>query len=185
MHPLKVLVILPTAAWFLTACNGKEQSVAPTVDNEALTTATLQLTNKANPADVATATIENLTAMTVDFSQATLRLKAGTTYSGQILQADKSQTPADDATLEIRERLNEHLFVYTPAPASLLTVTITDKDTNPAPGPYPVGLTFDVVTGPAGTGTLRVVLKHQPNTKNGQAAPGSTDLDTTYPVVIN
>lgn len=168
----------------LASCNKEEQSVAPTIDNEAITTATLQLTNKTNSADVVTATIDNLNG-TPDFTKATLQLKANTTYAGQILLSDKTQTPVTDVSAEIKSRQNIHLFVYTPSNGLNLTVTITDQDTNPSPGPYPVGLQFDVATKAASTGSLNVVLRHQPNTKNGTASPGSSDLDTTFPVVIN
>ncbi len=112
-------------------------------------------------------------------------MKANTTYAAQILLSDKSKTPATDVTAEIKDRQNIHLFVYTPTTGLNLTVTITDKDTNPAPGPYPVGLQANMVTGAASTGKLNVVLRHQPNTKDGTAAPGSTDLDTNFGVVIN
>lgn len=170
-------------AGLLTACNKEEQTVAPTIDNEAITTATLQLTNKANSADVVTVTVDNLDK-TPDFSKATLNLKANTTYTGVVLLSDKTQTPATDVTAEIKDRQNIHLFIYTPTPSSLLTVAITDKDTNPAPGPYPIGLQYNLTTTAAGSGTLNVVLRHQPNTKNGTGAPGSSDLDTTFPVVV-
>ena len=165
------------------ACKKDEQNVAPTNDNEAITTATLILTNKADPTDVATATIENLNT-TADFSKATLTLKANTTYTGTVGLLDKTKTPTLDATAEIREKLNEHLFVYTPTPANLLTITLTDKDTNPAPGPYPVGLTTEIKTGAAGSGKLKVVLRHQPGVKNGTAAPGTSDLDTDFTVIV-
>lgn len=183
-HTLKKfwLLLLPIGLLF-TSCKKEEQSVAPTDDNEAITTATLQLINKANSADVVTATIDKLNA-TADFSKATLNLKANTTYSGIILLSDNTKTPATDATVEIKDRQNEHLFVYTPAPTTLLTVSITDRDTNPSPGPYPIGLTYEVKTTAAGSGTINVVLRHQPNSKNGTATPGTTDLDTTFPVLI-
>lgn len=189
MRPLKnpMLYGLMLTA-LMTACNNEEQSVAPTLDNEAITTATLQLTNQANPADVVTATVDNLAPTDnskPDFSKATLTLKANATYSGVVLLSDKTKTPTTDVAAEIKDRQNIHLFIYTPAPASLLTVTITDKDTNPAPGPYPIGLTYNLTTTAAGSGTLNVVLRHQPNSKNGTATPGSTDLDTTFPVLIN
>jgi len=167
----------------VTSCNNGEQNVAPTDDNEAITTATLTLTNKANSNDVVTATVENLNT-TADFSKATLNLKANTIYTGVISLLDKTKTPALDATTEIKEKANEHLFVYTPTPASLLTITLTDKDTNPAPGPYPIGLTTEIKTGSAGSGKLKVVLRHQPNAKNGQATPGTSDLDTDFTVVV-
>jgi hypothetical protein len=165
------------------ACKNDEQNVAPTDDNEAITTATLTLTNKATPIEVVTATVDNLNS-TADFSKATLNLKANTTYTGVVLLLDKTKTPALDATLEIKEKANEHLFVYTPTPATLLTVTLTDKDTNPSPGPYPIGLTTEIKTGAVGSGKLKVVLRHQPNVKNGTATPGTSDLDTDFTVMV-
>lgn len=177
-----------SALLLLNSCNRDEQTVAPTDDNEAITTATLTLTNKAAPTQVITATIDNLNG-TADFSKATLTLKANTTYTGQITLLDKTKTPVVVATDEIREKANEHLFVYTFTPATgssaTLGVTLTDKDTNPAPGPYPIGLATELKTGTAtGSGSLRVVLRHQPNVKNGTQTPGSSDLDTQFPVVV-
>ncbi|GAB3574167.1 hypothetical protein GCM10027578_36370 [Spirosoma luteolum] len=177
-----------SALLLLNSCNRDEQTVAPTDDNEAITTATLTLTNKAAPTQVITATIDNLNG-TADFSKATLTLKANTTYTGQITLLDKTKTPVVVATDEIREKANEHLFVYTFTPATgssaTLGVTLTDKDTNPAPGPYPIGLATELKTGTAtGNGSLRVVLRHQPNVKNGTQTPGSSDLDTQFPVVV-
>ena len=63
-----------------------------------------------------------------------------------------------------------------------LTVTRTDEDTNKPP--LQIGLQDNYVTGTAGTGTLRVVLRHQPNAKDGTYDPGSTDLDVTYAITI-
>jgi hypothetical protein len=170
------------------ACNKDEQNVDPTDDNEAITTATLSLTNTASTTDVITATVESLNS-TPNYTGATLNLKANTTYTGSVTLLDKTKTPTVDATQEIREKLNEHLFVYTYTPSgtttSALSVTLTDRDSNPSPGPYPVGLTTRMQTGTtAGSGSLRVELRHQPNSKDGTRQPGSTDLDTSFPVVI-
>jgi hypothetical protein len=63
-----------------------------------------------------------------------------------------------------------------------LTVTRTDMDTNTPP--LQIGLTDNFVTGAASTGILRVVLRHQPNAKNGTYPPGSTDFDITYAINI-
>ena len=59
---------------------------------------------------------------------------------------------------------------------------ITDQDTNVPP--LPVGLMSVITTGNTSTGTLEVILRHQPNVKNGTYPPGSTDLDVFYPVKI-
>jgi hypothetical protein len=149
----------------------------------------------------------------VDTTKAHLTLKANVTYNAKIIILDKTQVPVQDVTEEIKARENYHLFFYQPLPTNLplvipnsypsnpndlypppiptpipagpalnLTVTITDHDTNPQM--YPVGLQTQMVTGAAGKGWLRVVLRHQPNAKNGTYAPGSTDLDTGFSVGI-
>jgi hypothetical protein len=64
-----------------------------------------------------------------------------------------------------------------------LTVTRTDMDNNNPP--LQIGLQDQFVTGAASTGTLRFVLRHQPNAKNGTYAPGSTDFDFTLAVSIH
>ena len=68
------------------------------------------------------------------------------------------------------------------ADALNLTVSRADEDTNNPP--LEVGLQDKYVTGAASSGTLRVVLRHQPNAKNGTYDPGSTDLDVTYAITI-
>lgn len=180
----KALWIVLAVSFFVGACKKEEQNVAPTDDNEAITTAILSLTNTANAQDVVTATIESLNTNTPDRTKATLNLRANATYSGTVQLYDKTQTPTLDATAEIREKANEHLFVYTTSATSLLTVAITDKDSNPSPGPYPIGLAFSLKAGSAATGSLTVQLRHQPGSKNGTITPGTDDLNVNFPVVI-
>jgi hypothetical protein len=68
------------------------------------------------------------------------------------------------------------------ATALNLVVSRTDMDANTPP--LQIGLQDNFVTGAASSGTLRVVLRHQPNAKNGTYPPGSTDFDVTYAVTI-
>ncbi len=180
----KSMLLLAPVLLLLGSCDKKEKEVTPTLDNEAITTVTMQLTNKANAAEVVEATIDKLNTATADFSKSILNLKANTAYTGRILLADKSKTPTVDVSKEVKEEQNDHLFIYAPASGLNLTLTRTDRDTNPAPGPYPVGLAFEVVTTGASTGKLNVVLRHQPKTKNGTPTPGTTDLDTNFDVII-
>jgi hypothetical protein len=182
-----VVLMLPISVLF-AACNRDEQNPTPTDDNERITTATLSLTNTAAPTEIVTATIDGIGDAQPNVTGATLSLKTNATYNGSVSLLDKSKTPTVNQTDDIRQEANEHLFVYTYTPATSspasLTVTATDRDTNPTPGPYPVGITTSVRTGAASTGTLNVVLRHQPNVKNGTATPGSSDLDVNFPVVI-
>jgi hypothetical protein len=143
-------------------------------------------------------------------SQANLTLKPNTTYNVTVGLLDKTQTPTFDVAAEIKERANIHSFFFQPLPTTQalvipaptgadsyplpiptplptgaplnLTVTRTDRDTNTTP--LPVGLTDTFVTGAASTGYLQVVLRHQPNVKDGTFAPGSTDFDAGFKVTI-
>ncbi|MBC3784647.1 hypothetical protein [Spirosoma utsteinense] len=185
----KSFLLLIPVAMLAGACNTTdEENVTPTDDNEAITTATLTLTSQTTPVQTVTATIENLNT-SADLTNATLNLRVNTTYTGAVTLLDKTKTPTLDVSAEVKTEGNEHLLVYTFTPATgspaSLTVMSTDTDTNPAPGPYPIGLTTQVRTGAAGSGKLRLVLRHQPNAKNGTAAPGTSDLDTEFNVLIN
>ena len=146
-----------------------------------------------------------------DVSKANLNLAANASYTGQLGILDKSQTPTFDVGNEIAtQRANYHHVFYQPlptagtyvipaptgadtypspiptplpaGPALNLTVTTTDVDTNTPP--LPLGFKTTFKTGAAGTGYLRVVLRHQPNVKDGTFAPGSTDLDVGFNVSI-
>ncbi len=186
MHLIKKSVFCILAATGLIgACTGDEQNVDPSDPNEVITTATLTLTSQTTPVQSVTAIIDNLNA-TADVSRSTLNLRANTTYAGVLTLLDKTKTPVLDVSAEVKQEANEHLFVYTytPAtgPAAALQVTITDKDTNPTP--YPLGLTTRMQTGATGAGKLTVVLKHQPDTKDGTAAPGTTDLSVDFNVIV-
>lgn len=182
----KPLLWLTAITLLASACNRDEKNVDPAEDNERITTVTLEFTNKATATEVVTATIDGLSAdgTQPNSASATVVLKPNATYSMRVLLSDKTKTPATDISAAIKTEANEHLFVYKPATGLNLTVTPNDKDTNPAPGPYPIGLTNDVKTGAASSGKLNMVLRHQPNAKNGTATPGTSDLDVSFEVVV-
>ncbi|MPR35304.1 hypothetical protein [Salmonirosea aquatica] len=115
----------------------------------------------------------------------TISLLANTEYVLKVTVLDESKNPADDITEEVQEKADEHLFVFTPTPASLLTYTYGDKDARN----LPIGLVGTVKTGAAGTGTLRVQLRHQPPIsdkimKDGTAGPGSDDVNLNFNLVV-
>jgi hypothetical protein len=89
--------------------------------------------------------------------------------------------PASDTTAM---GISANEVVATSAGQALnLSVYRTDLDSNTPP--MQIGLSDLVITGAPSTGILRVVLRHQPNAKNGTYPPGSTDLDVTYAVTIH
>lgn len=112
-------------------------------------------------------------------------LAANSTYNVSVKFLNETVSPADDITKEIQEEANEHLVVFTPSPANLIQFTVTDRDSRN----LPIGLASRAVTTSAGTGMLQVVLRHQPPvngqpTKDGTPAPGSTDAEVSFSVII-
>lgn len=197
------------------ACNKKESTVTPAPPgNEFLTTVELVYQNQGDATDTGRAIWRQLdpTGSTLpDTSLAILNLKANTRYNVQVLLLDETKTPADTVSTEIKERQNYHLFFFQPTPISPSNLVISNISTDipvsdgtvtSATGPYlnlvvnrtdidsnnpplQIGLTDNFVTGAASTGWLRVVLRHQPNVKNGTFDPGSSDLDVNYQVNIH
>lgn len=115
----------------------------------------------------------------------TISLVAHAEYLVKITLLDESKNPAQDISKEVKAKSDEHLFVFTPAPATLLTYTYGDKD----PRDLPLGLIGTVKTGAAGTGTLRVQLRHQPPIsdkiqKDGTPNPGSDDVNLNFNVIV-
>ena len=208
-RPFVIALVIFSLAY--SSCSKEEKNVTPAPPgNEFLTTVELKMQNTADPKDTLTAIWRQLDpteANPPDTSMAVLNLKANSTYNGQVIILDETQTPAETVSDEIKERANYHLFFFQPTPISPanlviskttpyipgtatsatgpylnLTVSRTDEDTNNPP--LQVGLTDQFVTGDASTGWLRVVLRHQPNVKDGTYPPGSSDLDVNFKVNI-
>lgn len=182
------LTVFTAAAALLFAACKKEKTDTPTENaNEEITTVKLTFTNAADNADKVVANWKDLTGNPVIDK---VTLKANTTYHLSTELFDERKTPADTITHEIEEEGDEHrLFhlFYSKANANVqdslstvATVTPLDKD---AAG-LPVGLEVTVATKGAFTGYLRMVVRHQPDAKDGTYGPGSTDVLTEFPLEI-
>jgi len=169
------------------SCKKEETAVAAPLGNEFLTTTILNLQNVNNPTDKPWIRYKLIGANPAIITTSagiddTLRLAHNASYTCNIVILDETKTPADTVSKVIKERANIHLFFFRPTPSLSLTDTITDRDTNVPP--LPVGLQSIIRTGSVCAGSLEVILRHQPNVKNGTYPPGSTDLDVVYPVKI-
>ena len=178
---------LRLAAWLLaaplalSACKKDKEDPKPDDDNEQITTVTYVLTPTTTGGATATVTWRDTdgtggNAPTIG----TLNLKANTTYTGAINLLDETKSPVVNTTDEISKEKDDHLFFYEPTPAGLLGITRTDRDSKN----LEVGLATRLVTTAAGTGTLKITLRHQPGVKNGTYAPGDTDAEVTFPVTV-
>lgn len=162
-------------------CKDSGDDVEPDDENELITSVTLKFTEQGT-SSVSTFSYKDADG---DGGNAptkfdTISLKPNTTYNLAIELLDESKSPVDDITKEVEEESYEHLFVYTPTPATLLTYTYGDKDKNN----YPIGLTGTAVTGAAGDGKLKVQLRHQPGAKNGTPTPGSDDVNLDFALKV-
>ena len=109
----------------------------------------------------------------------TIKLVENMTYKLSLLLLNQK----DDVTEEIEEEKEEHLFVFLPEDVNL-TYTYEDEDSNAKP----IGLAGTVVTTTASEGTLRVVLRHEPDSKDAPTdlskVGGTTDIDIKFPVCV-
>ncbi|QES88380.1 hypothetical protein [Rhizosphaericola mali] len=200
------------------SCSKKDSDVSTAVpENEPMTTVKLQAVNEANTTDTINASWTlNPDTNIADTANYTLNLKANNKYAVKIYLIDSTQTPPEDITDEIWERRNYHLFFLQPTPmASGFTTGVNSPyipetywdnsyETNTAPylnlsivrtdhddnnPELPVGISSEFTTGTSSNGYLRVVLRHQPNVKDGtwlgsQTGGGSTDIDSKFKVTI-
>lgn len=112
-------------------------------------------------------------------------LPANKSFTGEIILLDESKSPVDSISNEVKEEGDEHQFFYTIANANLShSYAPGDADGNSVP----IGLSPNFTTGSTSTGTLTVVLKHQPEVKptsgNGDISKGETDIEVVFNVTI-
>lgn len=113
-------------------------------------------------------------------------LSAETTYSGAFTLLNETESPAESITEEIAEEDADHQFFFV-STISDLTVAYDDTDGDG----NPVGLASTLTTGAAGSGTLTVTLKHEPNKSasgvsdgNIANAGGETDISVIWTITV-
>jgi hypothetical protein len=109
-------------------------------------------------------------------------LMANTTYTGSIQLLNETENPAEDITEEVEHEADEHEFFYT----STVTGVTISKDDVDGDG-NPLGIETTLTTGAAGTGTLTIILKHEPTKPNdgtATGAGGSTDVEVTFDIEV-
>lgn len=105
-------------------------------------------------------------------------LAANATYDGAVTFANEDE----QITPEVMEEDDEHQVFYPVAGGLNLTVSYDDMDDDG----NPLGLQTEVSTGAASTGTVTVVLRHEPmkgaaaTIDNPAAAGGETDVEVTF-----
>ncbi|MFT5822880.1 MAG: hypothetical protein ACI8ZM_004137 [Crocinitomix sp.] len=176
----KTILSLGLIALVVTSCKKDDDlvDVPPPDQNEVelITTFKLLLTDDAGVQPDVTAIFTDLDGDGGDAPSVfdEIVLAPSTTYSAEILLLNELEIPADTISNEVLEEDDEHLFCFSPAGADV-TITRTDSD-----GTYEVGLQSTWVTGAVSEGTTQIVLKHQPDVKDGTCAPGETDIELNF-----
>lgn len=177
----KLLAILFISALTFTACSDDDHEEEDhDHEEELITTVNYTLTNGN---DVITLTFSDPDGEGGNDGTYTISgpLTASTTYTGAIELLNESESPAEDITEEVKAEGDEHEFFYTTT-VSGLTIEKTDTD-----GVNPLGIETSVTTGSAETGTITVILKHEPTKPNdgtSTGAGGSTDVEVTFTVTV-
>jgi len=113
-------------------------------------------------------------------------LVANTTYTGAMELLNESESPVESITDEIREEDDEHQFFFQ-STVDGLSVAYNDMDDDG----NPLGLATTLTTGAAGSGSLTVILRHEPvKSADGVAegditnADGETDIEVVFPIEV-
>jgi hypothetical protein len=177
----KLLAILFISVFTFTACSDDDDDHDHDSEEELITTVKYTLTNGSDVVILKFSDPDGEDGNDGTYSPSE-PLTANTTYTGVVQLLNETESPAEDITKEVKEEGDEHEFFYT-SNVSGLAIIKTDLDDNN----NPLGIETSVTTGEAGSGTLTIVLKHEPikpNDGSSSSAAGSTDVDVTFNIVI-
>lgn len=190
MNILKKLSILFLSALVFTACSNDDD---PEVVNEeeliTTVTATFVPDGGGNTIELKSQDLDgdggNAPVVTVsgNFQQNKI-------YRGSVTFKNEFVNPAEDITVEIAEEGDEHQIFYVKT-GTLNTLTYGAAASNLDVNGLPIGLQSVFTTTGVATGTLTIVLRHEPN-KNAAGvstgditnAGGSTDASVTFNIIV-
>ena len=175
-------------ALFIAIVSCSSEDPEPVDEPELITTLNVTFRNTANASDVVTATFRDLDgAGGNDGTKQNPTLSANATYTVAVEFLNESVTPTDDVTAEVREEDDEHQVFFLSSTGLTMTYAYTDTDGDG----NPLGLAGTATTGAASTGTLNVVLVHEPtktaqgvNTGDITNAGGEEDIRVAFDVTI-
>jgi hypothetical protein len=167
------------ALLFMTSCTD-DDAVTIINEEELITTVELELTNSADATNVVLFKSVDIDGEGPDDPVITITgtVNANSTYQGAVRFLNESIAPSENITEEVIEESNEHEVFYI---SSITDLTITKTDVDVNGNPLGVFVTFQ--TGAIGTGTLIVVLRHEPIKPNDNTligAGGETDAEVSF-----
>jgi len=167
----------------LVACDKDDPTIVDPV--ELITTLTYTLTSTTS--EIVSLSFQDLDGDGGDAPVVTTgTLKQGTSYTGNIVLLDETQDPAENISEEVAEEDDEHQFFFQ-STVDGLTVDYSDTDDDG----NPIGLSSSLTTGDAGSGSLTIILRHQPNksasgVSDGDItnAGGESDIEVTFDITV-
>lgn len=163
----------------IISCSKDDDSPEPINEEEVITTMTVVL----NPGNITLKSQDldgdgpNPPSVTVSGN-----LSANTTYNGSVTFLNELESPPEDITEEVEEEDDEHQVIFV---SSGVALSISDLNTDG--NGNDLGTQFSLSTAAAGSGTLRIVLRHEPTKPNDgtlAGAGGSTDIDVSFNVTV-
>jgi len=181
---MKKLSFLFAVALFAMSCEKKEPEIPN--EEEVITNLiyTLTPTNSGTPVVLSFADLDGDGGNAPVITGGTLIANAS--YSGSIELLNSTETPVENVTEEIEEEDDEHQFFFQTS-INGLTVAYNDQDGDG----NPVGLATTLATADAGSGSITIILRHEPDkSASGVAngvidnAGGETDIEVTFDVEV-
>lgn len=173
---LPLFVLLATTGLFFTACNNDDDDGTA---QENITTIQVHLTGAGLDQEFEWNDLDGVGGNNPVIDTIVVPAMTGDILS-HIHVYDRSKTPEVDITDEIEAESGAHLLTYAVAGANL-NIAYDDADDNGKP----LGIKTIWTNTGASTGTLRIILYHEPSNKDNLSDPGGeTDFDVTFPVVV-
>ncbi|WP_316930194.1 type 1 periplasmic binding fold superfamily protein [Aquimarina megaterium] len=198
MNTRKLLSTLIVGGILFASCSSDDDNPVPVNEEELITKMTVSLVGGGGTVTLVVADEDGADGPVAPVITVSGNLTANTTYTGSVELLNESESPAELINEEIEAEADEHQFFYEASSALNITTAYTDKESDykkedgtSFTTTNPVGLTFTVTTTDAGTGTLTVTLRHQPNkAADGVAAGnianagGDTDITQSFDITV-
>ncbi len=181
IHRTRYVAMLAAMVLLVVGISSCGDDPEPVNEEEVITTLSVQLT-PVGGGNIVSLRFQDLDG---DGSGAPVKIVSGPlsqnkTYNAVITLLDESQSTPFDITSEVQEESEHHLFCFTVTGSNLI-VTATDTDSKG----LPIGLTSSWVTTSAGNAAVKIVLRHQFETKTGTCpGTGDTDVEVDFNVVV-